>query len=66
MVEFDKNPDIIFSSLFCHHFNNDSLVKQLSWMKENATIGFFINDLHRHKLAYWLIKWLTKFFLNLI
>jgi 2-polyprenyl-3-methyl-5-hydroxy-6-metoxy-1,4-benzoquinol methylase len=62
MVEFDKNPDIIFSSLFCHHFNNDSLVKQLSWMKENATIGFFINDLHRHKLAYWLIKWLTQFF----
>lgn len=59
---FQKQPDIIFSSLFCHHFSDEALVYQLKWMYENATIGFFINDLHRHSLAYYSIKWLTKLF----
>jgi 2-polyprenyl-3-methyl-5-hydroxy-6-metoxy-1,4-benzoquinol methylase len=59
---FRQQPDIIFSSLFCHHFSDEALVYQLKWMYENATIGFFINDLHRHPLAYYSIKWLTKLF----
>lgn len=58
----NQKPDIIFSSLFCHHFTDDELVLQLQWMKENSTIGFFINDLQRHQLAYYLIKILTKIF----
>ena len=55
-------PDIIFSSLFCHHFKDEELVYQLHWMKENAVMGFFINDLHRHPLAYHSIKFLTRLF----
>ncbi len=31
-------------------------------MKENAKLGFFINDLQRHPLAYYSIKYITKFF----
>jgi hypothetical protein len=31
-------------------------------MRSNSTIGFFINDLHRHPLAYHSIKWITKIF----
>lgn len=61
-VGFQLKPDIIFSSLFCHHFTDEELVKQFTWMKENSHLGFFINDLHRHPLAYYSIKWLTKFF----
>jgi 2-polyprenyl-3-methyl-5-hydroxy-6-metoxy-1,4-benzoquinol methylase len=61
-VQFDQPPDIIFSSLFCHHFTNEELVKQLQWMRQHARIGFFINDLHRHRAAYYSIKWLTKLF----
>jgi 2-polyprenyl-3-methyl-5-hydroxy-6-metoxy-1,4-benzoquinol methylase len=61
-VKFEKKPDIIFSSLFCHHFTTEELISMVQWMKENATIGFFINDLHRHLLAYYSIKWITKFF----
>ncbi|HTE11556.1 MAG TPA: hypothetical protein VK645_11305, partial [Chitinophagaceae bacterium] len=34
----------------------------LGWMHENAGIGFFINDLHRHFLAYYSIKILTGLF----
>lgn len=61
-VFFDKKPDIIFSSLFCHHFTEEELVFMLQWMQQNSRIGFFINDLHRHWLAYYSIKLLTKLF----
>jgi 2-polyprenyl-3-methyl-5-hydroxy-6-metoxy-1,4-benzoquinol methylase len=63
LVDFaaDK-PDIIFSSLFCHHFTEEQLVSMLQWMHTNASTGFFINDLHRHWLAYYSIKWLTSLF----
>jgi 2-polyprenyl-3-methyl-5-hydroxy-6-metoxy-1,4-benzoquinol methylase len=62
MVEFAAKPDIIFSSLFCHHFKDEELINQLQWMKENATSGFFINDLQRNWFAYYSIKIITKFF----
>lgn len=55
-------PDVIFSSLFCHHFSNEDLVTQLRWMRANSKIGFFINDLHRHPIAYGSIKLLTTIF----
>jgi 2-polyprenyl-3-methyl-5-hydroxy-6-metoxy-1,4-benzoquinol methylase len=61
-VTFEEPPDIIFSSLFCHHFSNDELVSQLQWMHQNCRLGFFINDLHRHWLAYHSIAMLTTFF----
>jgi hypothetical protein len=61
-VQFDQPPDIIFSSLFCHHFTNEELERQLQWMQRHARVGFFVNDLHRHPLAYYSIKWLTAIF----
>jgi 2-polyprenyl-3-methyl-5-hydroxy-6-metoxy-1,4-benzoquinol methylase len=63
VVDFQNaKPDIIFSSLFCHHFRDDQLVQMLAWMNENASVGFFINDLHRHPLAYYFIKITSKLF----
>ena len=63
LVDFEnKQPDIIFSSLFCHHFSNEQLISMLQWLKLSSKKGFFINDLHRHPLAYYLIKYITKFF----
>jgi 2-polyprenyl-3-methyl-5-hydroxy-6-metoxy-1,4-benzoquinol methylase len=60
----NPKPDIIFSSLFCHHFNNEQLISQLRWMKDNSNVGFFINDLHRNFLAYYSITFLTRLFSN--
>ena len=63
VVNFGENkPGIIFSSLFCHHFTDEQLVTMLHWLKQNSHRGFFINDLQRHWLAYYLIKYITKFF----
>ena len=58
----NTKPDILFSSLFCHHFSDEKLVKMLLWMNANCKIGFFINDLHRHPLAWFSIKYITRFF----
>ncbi len=55
-------PDIIFSSLFCHHFYEAELVIMLQWMQRNAATGFFINDLQRHPLAWFSIKLITSLF----
>lgn len=63
VVKFGNNkPDIIFSSLFCHHFTNEQLAPMLQWLQGNCRKGFFINDLQRHWLAYYLIKYITQFF----
>jgi SAM-dependent methyltransferase len=59
---FKKKPDVIFSSLFCHHFSDDDLVYMLKWMKVHSSGGFFINDLHRHFLAFYSIRVLTGMF----
>lgn len=55
-------PDILFSSLFCHHFTDEELVGMLQWMQRNAGVGWFINDLQRHRLAWFSIRLLTGWF----
>lgn len=55
-------PDIIFNSLFCHHFTDDALAEMLQWLRSNSINGFFINDLQRHPLAYHSIGLLTRLF----
>lgn len=62
-VNFENDkPEVIFSSLFCHHFTEEQLIAQLQWMKANSRSGFFINDLQRNVFAYYSIKWLTSVF----
>jgi len=62
-VDLQQNPPtVIFSSLFCHHFTNEELMSMLRWLQKNSKLGFFINDLHRHWLAYYSIKYLTRLF----
>lgn len=61
-VNLAVKPDIIFSSLFCHHFKNNDLIAMLQWKRENSKFGFFINDLERNYFAFYSIKTLTKLF----
>lgn len=55
-------PDIVFSSLFCHHFSNAELESMMDWCARHSKLGFFINDLHRHPLAFHSIRLLTRLF----
>ncbi len=54
--------DIVNCTLFCHHLDDESLVKLFSQLKKQVTIAVVINDLHRNWFAYHSIKWLTKLF----
>jgi 2-polyprenyl-3-methyl-5-hydroxy-6-metoxy-1,4-benzoquinol methylase len=54
--------DIVIATLFYHHFTNDQLINFFLDLKTQARLGFIINDIHRHPLAYYSIKYLTKWF----
>ena len=48
----DLEPDFIISSLVAHHMIDAELVGFLRWMEATARRGWFINDLHRHPVAW--------------
>jgi len=52
--------DVLTASLFCHHFTDAELVGLLRSWQQQAQLAVIINDLHRHSLAYYSIKYLTK------
>lgn len=53
-------PTVMFTSLFCHHFTTDELVEMFVWLRNKASAGFVIADLHRHPFAYASIWVLTR------
>ena len=59
--EFQAEPfDVLTCSLFCHHFSDEELVALLRQWQQQAGLAVVVNDLHRHWLAYYSIKWLTR------
>lgn len=56
--------DVVLCTLFLHHFKNEELISFLKTTTNNATIGVVVNDLHRHKLAYYLFKLIGFFIKN--
>lgn len=46
-------PDVVMSSLFCHHLDDDQLVRFIAWSERTARVAWFVNDLHRHPFAYY-------------
>lgn len=54
--------DITTCSLFCHHFTDTELVTIFKKIKKITKNYFIINDLHRHKIAYFGIYILTRLF----
>jgi len=52
---FDLPPgetDVVVSSLFTHHLTDAQVVDFLVWMEVRARRGWFVNDLHRHPVAF--------------
>jgi 2-polyprenyl-3-methyl-5-hydroxy-6-metoxy-1,4-benzoquinol methylase len=54
--------DIVFATLFFHHFTRDQLIDLFTHLNNTTRCGIVINDLHRHPLAYYSIKFLTRTF----
>ncbi len=47
-----ETPDFIISSLVAHHMTDAELIGFMLGMEATATRGWFVNDLHRHWLAW--------------
>lgn len=54
--------DIVISSLFTHHFEDESWIKLIQKMLSCSRYAVVVNDLHRHWLAYHSIGILTRLF----
>ena len=57
-----KSTDLILCSAFLHHFSGRQLTEIMSQLQECATTAIVINDLQRHRVAYWSIRLLTRLF----
>jgi 2-polyprenyl-3-methyl-5-hydroxy-6-metoxy-1,4-benzoquinol methylase len=56
-MEFDlpaSSVDCVLTTLVCHHMNDEALVVFLQRAYSAARRAVIINDLHRHRLAYWV------------
>jgi 2-polyprenyl-3-methyl-5-hydroxy-6-metoxy-1,4-benzoquinol methylase len=56
--------DVVLATLFLHHFKEKQLIPFLESTSKQAKKGIVINDLHRHKLAYYLFMLLSLFIKN--
>lgn len=45
--------DFVISSLVAHHMTDDQLLDFIRYMERMAIRGWLINDLHRHRFAYY-------------
>jgi len=56
--------DVVLCTLFLHHFKDDELISFLQPTVQSAKIGVVVNDLHRHRIAYFLFKIIGLFIKN--
>lgn len=56
--------DVVLATLFFHHFKENELISFLKDTLKQTRIGIVVNDLHRHKLAYYLFMLLSVFIKN--
>ncbi len=56
--------DVVLCTLFAHHFKDEELLSFFKPTLKNARKGIVINDLHRHRLAYYLFKIIGLFIKN--
>jgi 2-polyprenyl-3-methyl-5-hydroxy-6-metoxy-1,4-benzoquinol methylase len=52
----DVSFDVIVSAHVAHHLEDSELLGFLCWMERAARLGWFVNDLHRHAIPYWSLR----------
>lgn len=62
LEEPEKSYDLVFSSLVCHHLDDEALVDFIKRSCRVARRKVIISDLHRHPLAYFLFKAISPIF----
>ena len=50
----------VVSSLFTHHLSDQDAAAFVAWMERTATRGWFINDVHRHRVSFHAFRFLAR------
>jgi len=59
--EFEQQKfDAVVATLFMHHFTSDQLIGLFRRLREQTKLGFVVNDIHRHAIAFHSIRMLTS------
>jgi 2-polyprenyl-3-methyl-5-hydroxy-6-metoxy-1,4-benzoquinol methylase len=53
--------DITTLNSFCHHLSDNELIILITQLQRQNRLGIIINDLHRHWIPYFTIKYISKF-----
>lgn len=59
---YNENFDIICLNNICHHFTDEQMIQLLKLLSSQTLYAIIINDLRRHPIAYYAIKWISKLF----
>jgi SAM-dependent methyltransferase len=59
-TKLDRPADVVTSSLFAHHLDDDALVQLLRWKEANARVAWMVSDLRRSERAAEGFAWLTR------
>jgi 2-polyprenyl-3-methyl-5-hydroxy-6-metoxy-1,4-benzoquinol methylase len=52
--------DIVTLNSICHHFSNQYLLDLYKQLKLQTRLAVIVNDLHRHRISYYAITWLSR------
>jgi SAM-dependent methyltransferase len=53
LFDYEGGADVVLSSLFTHHLDDEELIRFIEWQQAAARIGWFVNDLRRHPFPYY-------------
>lgn len=53
VLAYEGPCDLVMSSLFTHHLDDEQIAAFLQWSERTAGIGWFVNDLHRHPFPFY-------------
>jgi len=55
-----KNVDVVTTCGVLHHLTEDEIVRFLRWSEENTRVGWFVVDLHRKPVPYYVFSMLMR------
>jgi 2-polyprenyl-3-methyl-5-hydroxy-6-metoxy-1,4-benzoquinol methylase len=59
---FLESFDIVCLNNVCHHFSDTEIINLSKRLQSTTKLAIIINDLQRHPIAYFSIKWITRLF----
>ena len=56
----ERPVDIVVCSQFTHHLTDEQIVSFIEWMEGTAGRGWFVSDLHRHPVPFYVFRVMSR------